>query len=141
MILYKCKISKIGGSTKYKDVIKKARMIYHTIEKQSKRNAYIKSAYFCKEKVFLDLFWTHLNQKPQRERRWRLKFLPCAYELIRNSRNSPASKQNPNIKSETLHRFGGVTGSGELFYVQIKENKKTKRRDFMSVFPEIYSRE
>ncbi len=137
MILYKCKTPKIGGSTRYKEVARKARMHYHKIERQSRRNAYIKSAYFGKEKVFINLFWTHLNQKPQRERRERLKFLPCAYELIKNSSNKPIIKQNPNNKSETLYRFGGTTKSGELFYVQIKEDKKSKRKDFMSVFPEV----
>ncbi|MCL5410824.1 MAG: hypothetical protein M1324_03135 [Patescibacteria group bacterium] len=134
MILYKTKIRKLGG-TSYKEVVEKARRVYHDIEKRSKRSAYLKSAYFSK-KVFFNLFWEHINQKSPRDRIRRLKLLPCAIELIENSKNKPTSKKNPNNKNEILHRFGGVTLTGELFYVQIKENAKTKRRDFISVFPE-----
>lgn len=134
MILYKTKLKKIGG-TSYKEVVKKARAAFHLIEKRSKRIVYLRSVYFNKEKIFLNLFWEHLNQKPPRERIKRLKFLACAFDLIENSCNKPTSKPNPNHKKEILHRFGGMTKEGELFYVQIKENPKTKRKDLMSVFP------
>ena len=133
MIPYKTKIKKVGG-TSYKEVVKKARAIFHLIEKRSKRIAYLRSGYFDKEKIFINLFWTHLNQKSPRERIKRLKFIGCAFDLIENSRDKPSSKPNPNNKKELLHRFGGVTQKGELFYVQIKESTKTKRKDFMSVF-------
>ncbi|KKQ17425.1 MAG: hypothetical protein US31_C0019G0012 [Berkelbacteria bacterium GW2011_GWA1_36_9] len=135
MIIYKTKTNKFCG-TSYKEIIKKARIIYHSVEKRSKRSAYLRSSYFKKEKVFFSLFWGHLNQKPKKERLRRLKFLACAIELIENSNYKPTSKSNPNQKREILHRFGGITPSRELFYVQIKENIKTKRKDFMSVFPE-----
>jgi len=134
MKVYKTKVKKLGG-TNYKEVIKKARKAYHEIEKRSKRIAHIKSAYFKKEKVFINIFWEHLNQKSPRDRIRRLKLLPCAYELIENSINNPTSKKNPNVESEILHRFGGITADNELFYIQIKENKRG-RKDFISVFPE-----
>lgn len=135
MILYKTKIKKFGG-TSYKEVVKKSRALFHVIEKRSKRNPYLKSFYFKKEKIFLNLFWIHLNQKSPRDRIRRLKFFGCAIDLIENSKNKPTIKPNPNNKNELLYRFGGVTKEGELFYVQIKENLKTKRKDFMSVFSE-----
>jgi hypothetical protein len=43
--------------------------------------------------------------------------------------------QNPNKTQEALHRFTGCTKDGEVFYVQIRANKKTNRKGFMSVFP------
>lgn len=135
MIIYKTKTKKLGG-TSYKEVIKKARSIFHNIEKRSKRSVNLKSAYFNKEKVFFNLYWEYINQKPPRDRIRRLKLLGCAIELIENSKQKPTSKANPNKKSEILHRFGGITPSGELFYVQIKENIRTKRKDFISAFPE-----
>jgi len=135
MIVYKTKTQKFGG-TSYKEVIKKARKAFHDIEKRSKRSAYLRSAYFKKEKIFLNLFWDHINQKSPRDRVRRLKFLDCAFELIENSVHKPASKKNPNNKNEILHRFGGITSAGELYYVQIKESVKTGRKDFVSVFPE-----
>lgn len=134
MIVYKTKTKKLGG-TSYREVIKKARAVFHNIERQSRRNAYLRSSYFKKEKVFFGIFWTHLNQKPKGERVRRLKLLSCAVDLIKNSRNKPTSKPNPNNKDELLHRFGGITVNDELFYIQIKENLRTKRKDFMSVFP------
>ena len=135
MIVYKTKIRKIGG-TSYSEIIKKARSAFHSIEKRSRRSAYLRSAYFKKDKILINLFWDHLNQKPKRDRIRRLKLFGCAVDLIENSRNKPTSKTNPNDKREIIHRFGGVTVEGELFYVQIKENVKTQRKDFMSVFPE-----
>jgi len=138
MILYKTKTKKLSG-TSYKEVIKKARKVFHQIEKRSKRSAYLKSAYFGK-KIFINLFCEHINQKSPRDRIRRLKLLPCAIELIENSKQKPTSKPNPNKKNEILHRFGGITSMGELFYVQIKEKVKTKRRDFISVFPEELSK-
>lgn len=134
MILYKTKKKQLPGSS-YKEVIKKARAVFHVIEKRSKRSAHLKSAYFKKDKIFFQLFWEHLNQKPPKERLIRLKYLDCAVDPIENSREKPSSKPNPNRKSEILHRFSGITPAGELFYVQIKENIKSKRKDFMSVFP------
>lgn len=136
MSLYKTKVKKISG-TSYREIIKNARAVFHQIEKKSRRSAYIKSPFFNNEKVFLSLFWDHLRQKPQRERKWRLKFLSCAFDLIGNSKNKPMSEEvNPNHKTELLYRFSGLTATGESFFVQIKENRKSGRKDFMSVFPD-----
>lgn len=41
------------------------------------------------------------------------------------SRFEPKSKENPNRRSEIIHRFGGITKDKELLYVQIKEDKRT----------------
>lgn len=46
----------------------------------------------------------------------------------------PETKQNPNGKHELVHRFAGTTPDGELFYVQVKENKSSDNKYFMSVF-------
>jgi len=65
----------------------------------------------------------------------RLKFLPCAIELIRHSVFEPTSKENPNKSSEILHRFMGMTSEKEVFFVQIKEDKRSGKKWFISVFP------
>ena len=49
--------------------------------------------------------------------------------------NEPDTKPNPNGKHELVHRFAGITADGELFYVQIKEDKRSDNKYFMSVFP------
>ena len=134
MVPYKIKSAKLPG-TRFEELIKEARSVFKVLEKKTKRNPYIRSAYFDKRKVFFDSFWTHLYQKPFKERAKRLKYFKCSLELIKKSMNDPDSKQNPNKIGETLHRFGGLTKNGELFYVQIKEDKKTKRLDLMSIFP------
>lgn len=84
----------------------------------------------------MELFWQHLHVKNWHDRIRRLKFYPAALELIRYSRVEPTSKENPNRPSEILHRFMGKTANGQLFYVQVKENKNTDRKDLISVFPE-----
>lgn len=135
MKFYLCKTKKIGA-TRYADIIKRARKVFHEIEKKTKRRPYIRSAYFGKEKIFFDNFWAHLSQASFIDRRRRLPFFPCAIELIEKSRSAPVSGPNPRKKNEVLHRFAGSTPDNELFYVQIKEDLKTKQKFLMSVFPE-----
>jgi len=65
----------------------------------------------------------------------RMKFFGCALELIKNSRFEPTSKENPNKPTEILHRFAGVTKNNDLFFVQIKEDKRTSEKWLVSVFP------
>ena len=65
----------------------------------------------------------------------RLKYFPCAIDLIKNNRFEPTSKENPNKKDEILHRFSGITPDNEVFFVQIKEVKKNSQKWLMSVFP------
>lgn len=65
----------------------------------------------------------------------RLKYFSAALELIQHSRFEPKSKENPNKPGEILHRFAGSTKGKELFFVQIKEDKQTGQKYFISVFP------
>lgn len=116
--------------------MKLARQEFHYIQKRTpRRQAHVRSLYFGKDKVFINQFWDHLNQKNRRDKVRRLRLYTCAIDLICNTRLVPDTTQNPNNSDESLHRFGGKTATGELFYVQIKENKKSNRKDFMSVFP------
>lgn len=135
MKFYQTKVKKISG-TDYSEVYHEARRIFKNVSAKTKRRPYIRSAYFKKDKVFLDYFWNHLWQKSWRDRVRRLKYYPCALDLIENSMADPISKQNPNKPSEILHRFAGSTKDKELFFVQISEDRKTDQKHFMSVFPE-----
>ncbi len=65
----------------------------------------------------------------------RLKYYSAAIELIQRSKFAPHSKENPNKPLELLHRFAGITDEHLLFYVQIKENKRSGRKDLISIFP------
>ena len=132
---YKTKAGKLTGKN-YPDLYKKAFHIYRQIKQKTKRRPYIRSAYFRKDKIFLELFWQHLHQKNWRDRKRRIRYYPCAIELIRHSRIDSTSTDNPNNPSEILHKFSGVTPDKNIFYVQIKENKRNNQKYLMSVFPE-----
>ncbi|KKQ80600.1 MAG: hypothetical protein UT02_C0005G0011 [Parcubacteria group bacterium GW2011_GWC2_38_7] len=135
MKAYKTKIQKYPGST-FHDVHKLAFSLFTEIKHKTKRRAYIRSAYFNKDKIFLDLFWHHLFEKQNwRDRVRRMKYFACAIDLIKNSKINPASKENPNKKNELLHRFYGITNDKDLFCVQIKEDKKKGQKFLLSVFP------
>jgi len=135
MNVYKSKYGKLPGSS-YSEVMRAARREYRAIQKHTpRRQPYIRSKYFTKDKIFVNEFWNHLNQKVPADRLRRLKLLACAIDLARNNTFDSAVMQNPSKSQESLHRFAGQTKDGEIFYVQIKENKKTNRKDFMSVFP------
>lgn len=125
---------KLSG-TSYSEIERRARSIYNTERKRTKRIPYVRSSYFNKDKVFLSYYWNHLNEKHRRDRKLRLQYYDCALDLIRHTRMDPISKDNPNKRSEIVHRFFGVTKSQEAFVVHIAENKKSGNKHFMSVFP------
>ena len=133
--IYCTKTDKLTG-TDYHEVVRKARRVYKDITSKSKRKPYIRSAYFKREKVFLDYFWQHLQEKNWHDRLRRLRFYSCALDLIKNSRSCYESKFNPNNYSEMFYKFKGTTQSKEIFIVQVKENLKRGEKYFLSVFPE-----
>ena len=108
---------------------------YKEIKKRTKRKPYVRSAYFQKQKIFLDYFWEHLHQKNSRDRVRRLKFYLCALDLIKNSKCQPHSLDNINKRSVMLHRFYGITKEGVEFSVQIMADKRSGKKYFISVFP------
>ncbi len=135
VLVYKSKIVKIAG-TDFHEVYGEAFDFYKLEKRKTKRRPYLRSAYFDKEKVFLDLFWIHIGEKQNfRDKIRRMKFFPCAIDLIKNSKFPPTSKENPNKRSEILHRFKGKSRDSDLFFVQIKENKKSGQKWLISVFP------
>lgn len=135
MKYYQTRENKIPGSNS-KEIYKKSRLFYDIIEKRSKRRPYVRSVYFRKSKIFLGLFWQHIFEKSNYgDQMRRMRFLPCAIELIKNSHFDPISKENPNKKLEILHRFYSQTPAKECFIVQIKEDKKSGEKFLISVFP------
>jgi len=136
MQYYKTHKKKLTG-THYERMMKNVNKKYKKISNKSKRRPYIRSAYFDKQKIFLGIFWQHLYQKNLRDKARRLALFPCAIELIEKSKYAPTTKENPNKKGELLHRFAGSTPDNEIFFVQIKEDKKTKQKYFISAFPLI----
>ncbi len=134
MKTFKTKLTILPG-TNYREISKKAFVIYNQIRRKTKRRPYVRSAYFKKDKIFLSLFWTHLYNKNYWDQMRRMKFFGCAIELIQNSRFEPTSKENPNKPTEILHRFAGITKDNDLFFVQIKEDKRTGGKWLVSVFP------
>ncbi|MFA6047247.1 MAG: hypothetical protein WCV59_04315 [Parcubacteria group bacterium] len=134
VIPYQTKSRKVPGTSRT-EVYRNALNIFSEVKRKSKRRPYVRSAYFKKEKIFFDYFWDHLRQKPYKDRLERLKYFCASVELVKNSRNKPFIKNNPNKPKETFYRFAGLTEEGLLFFVQIKEDSKTKRKFFMSCFP------
>ncbi len=132
--IFKTKNKRLSG-TRYEDVYDQTFGLYDKIKRLTKRRPYIRSAYFKKQKVFIEIFRQHLYQKNWRDRTRRMKFFPAGIELIKESKIAPKSMDNPNNLNETLHRFTGKTADGYLFSVQIKENKRTGEKALISIFP------
>lgn len=132
---FQSKFSQLSG-TNFAEVCKNAFGLYQKIKNRTKRKPYVRSVFFNKQKIFLDLFWHHLHEKlNHRDKVRRVKLFPCAIDLIKNSKINPISKESAENKCEILHRFSGKTKNGEYFCVQIKENKKNGHKWFISVFP------
>lgn len=136
MPVYKTKAKRLAG-TRYREIYDEAFGLYNQIVRQTKRRPYIRSAYFQRRKVFVDVFKRHLHEKNWRDRARRLRFFPAAVELIQHVRLAPESKPNPNNRNEDLHRFSGQTCDGYMFHVQLKEDKNAGNLSLLSVFPEL----
>lgn len=122
------------GQTSYVDVVKWARTIYKPLADQTKRQLYVRSAYFDNQKILLATFWIHLKQKNIRDRTRRLRFFEAAIDSIKNNKTEPELKVTKNGQYR-YYRFFGITKDDKLFFVQIKENIKNKRKDLISIFP------
>lgn len=133
MKIYQSRYSKLTGSS-YLELERKARKLYNEVAKRTKRNAYIRSKYFKKDKIFIKLFWEHLSQKKQGDRRRRLEYYQCALDALRNTDVKPEIKPNPNHKNEIVYRFFARTKEGSQFYIQVKQDKRGNKH-FISVFP------
>jgi len=134
MGVFKSKDKLIAG-TSYEEVVKIARVEHKKIENLTKRQPYVRSTYFRGDKVFVSLFWTHLMQKNLRIRTQRLKLYRAAIDLLRKSHDAPETIYQKNDLNILLHRFHGVTKDGIGFCVQVKQDKRSGRKDFMSVYP------
>jgi hypothetical protein len=135
MHAYQTKARKIPG-TDFREVRRIAFEIFKKIKKKSRRAPYVRSAYFKKDKVFLNVFWHHLFEKQWADRMRRLMYFEAAIELIINSRFPPTTKSHGDKPGDLLHRFTGTTRDGDIFYVQLKEKKISGRKDLISIFPE-----
>ncbi|MEK7561768.1 MAG: hypothetical protein AAB541_02805 [Patescibacteria group bacterium] len=132
--IFKSKYSTLPGSN-HDEVIRRAHREHNAIKRRTKRQPYVRSRYFNKDKIFLNIFWNHLVQKRRGEQTARAKLYLCAIDLLRNTPHDPESIFSYERPNEILHRFFGNTSDGIMFYVQVRQNKKTGRKDFMSVFP------
>lgn len=133
MKIYQSSAELLTGEN-YIDRERKARKIHKEIASHTKRSPYVRSTYFKKSKIFIKPFWEHLNQKSQYDRRRRLKYYAVAIDLLRHSTCEPHTRQNPNGDGQIVHRFAGQTKDGNLYYVQVKEDRRTDNKYFMSVF-------
>lgn len=136
MRVYESKAGLLPGSS-YKEVLEVARKECDKIKRITpRRNTYVRSTYFSntkgKSKIFIEpLFWTHLMQEHRKVRFKRLKFYNAAIDLMRKSRCEPYTI----IKNgDYLHRFYGKTKEGSEYCVQVKQDKRSGRLDFVSVF-------
>lgn len=134
-MLYVCKTAQLSGSS-YKEIKAAAWLVYHAEQKRSpRREAYIRCPYFNKEKIFVSSFWQHLKQKTPADQERRMRLLNCAVEHLGRTTIAPETIVETKLPRVLLHRFYGKTKDGRLFAVQVKEDKRTRRKDFMSVFP------
>ena len=135
MKFYQSKYPLLPGSS-LDEVLPLARSSYKRICAKTRRIPYIntKCKSFKTAKVFLDVFWTHIFQKSPKERTARLKLYQCALDTLRNSRIEPESQPSFDQRVR-LYRLYGVSREGKKFCIQIKEERKTGRKYFMSVFP------
>jgi len=134
MDIFYSKFNCLAG-TSYKEIKGQVNSLFIVLKKNTKRRPYLRSAYFGKEKIFFDYFWAHLASKNFTDRTRRMKFFPAAVDLIKNNRIKPSFIE-VNNSSEVYYRFFGATKDHVLFCVQVKENKKTGQKFFMSCFPQ-----
>jgi hypothetical protein len=132
MNYFKIKTRPIAG-TDLKEVTKKTMLVFHDIEKRTRRRPAVRCKALKNARVFIGEYLTHQSQKMRIDKLRRFKFFPCAIDLIENTNERPTFKV---LKTgETLYRLHGIAGNGQKFIVQISENPKTGNKRLMSCFP------
>lgn len=134
LIPFRCTRDLLQGK-QLKKILPHARALFRDFERKTKRRPHVRSTYFSNEKIFFDYFWSDLKKKIPSERARRLKLLPCAFELLQKTRQEPLTIDDITDPHMLLHRFAGITPQGSIFYVQVKQNKRTGAKQFLSVFP------
>lgn len=127
--------SPLSTGSNYKEIHRNYEKYFRSLQRKSKRQPYVRSAYFLKQKIFLNLFWVHLFDKTHNVRSIRLKYIPATIELLEHSRIDPVTILNLEAKSELFHRFYGLTKSKQKFVVQVKQIKSTGKLYLMSAYP------
>lgn len=135
MKIYQSKYNQLPGSSLHKAY--RAAHRYHNLVKSHhpRRRPYVRSRYFKKDKVFVTVYWSHAAQKNRKEQLRRIRLYKCALDLIRNTMFDPLTIIDPAKEEMLLHRFYGRTQDGLEFCVQIKQNQRSGRKDFVSAFP------
>lgn len=134
-IAFRCTVLLLPGH-RFAEIMPQARTFFRAIQKRTKRRAYVRSAYFQKEKIFFDYFWEHLQRKSLPDRARRLRYLPCALELIRQTRHDPITFIDPRQPQLIKHRFLGITPSDGHFSVIILQDRKSGKKQLLSCYPD-----
>ncbi len=134
MKIYQSKAPTLPGSS-YDEAISLVRKEHKKIESLTKRQPYVRSMYFNKDKIFISCFLTHIMQIGRKRRTTRLTLYNAAIDLLRNSRHEPETLLKGDLPNAILYRFYGVTKNGVHFCVQVKQDKRSGRKDFMSAYP------
>lgn len=137
MKTFQSRHAQLPGSS-YDEISPHARKLHHIIEKRTKRQAYVRSTYFRRgkrgDKVFINLYWEDLAKKSRKKKTERLKLYSAAIDLLIHSpfeSEVVVSEAAPNL---IYHRFYGVTRDNIRYCVQVKQDMRTGRLDFMSAF-------
>ena len=86
MIPYRTHQSKLPGTRAFKDIYKSSMAVYKSeVLRKTKRQPYLRSAYFNKQKIFFTFFWKHIFDYLYVVRIERLQYFEAAIELIKNS--------------------------------------------------------
>jgi hypothetical protein len=130
---YQSKYNKLSGSS-YRELINKAHAIANSYNPNPKRKAYVRSKFFNGDKIFLEYFWQHQNNKPPADKRRRIVYFAAALDVVQNSRHKPNVEPSKTNKNEIWYTFYGQTKSGDKFAVHIKKSLRNNEY-LMSVFP------
>ena len=134
--IYLCQVAPFSGR-KYAEIMPQARRMFRAIQKMTKRRPYLRCAYFKKDKIFFEYFWTHLNQKLTHDRARRLKYFPCALELLHVSKHPPVTFVNADLPGVIHHRFIGITRDHTRFAVIVRQDRSSGKKYLLSLFPFI----
>ncbi|HBA36605.1 TPA: hypothetical protein DCZ15_01890 [Candidatus Falkowbacteria bacterium] len=134
MDIFYSKYKSLPG-TSYREIKHCVDVSFTKIKRRTRRRPYLRSAYFHGEKIFFEYFWAHLRQKNYKDQIRRLKFFRASLELLQYSCHIAETSINRHNTTDKLYRFQGKTADSRLFIVQVKENKKTGQKFFMSCFP------
>jgi len=117
--MYQCKTSEINAGSNNRVIEQARKFIEEWRSECSGSKPYVRVKFLGKkQRVFIDDFHYHIEDKNLKDKAGRYRLIPCVKELLKHSSDEPSITNDGNLMLQ------GQTPTGDKFKVIIRPEKK-----------------